>query len=218
MRRGKGKKTTGAADSASIPEWGVPMNGSHVDEVEELLRIAQDDVFLRLNVDSHRLHSSSGLDADLDRRFAALKTPSIQKPNPPAACNESEKARAQVRGEEPDNVLGADLSARFLALKGPTKGETSMLSKQPADSLSMAAAAAGCGEDEDFESEVQKLLEWAKDAARLDPSQSDEEEDDCSDGDDDYSDGLDDEIVESDDDRSKSKMKGKVGKKEKHKK
>ncbi|XP_031496303.1 uncharacterized protein LOC116261602 [Nymphaea colorata] len=210
MRRGKGKKATGGADSAPIPEWAEPMNGSHVDEVEELLRVAQDDVFLRLNVNSHRLHSSSsGLDADLDRRFAALKVPSAQKPNPSAACNESEEKRGQIGDGKSGDVFGAELSARFLALKGPMKGEADVAMKQPMDSLSVAAGN-GCGEDEDFDSEVQKLLEWAKDAARLDSSRSDEE-DEGSDGDDD------DDDDESDDDRAESKMKVEVGKKEKRK-
>ncbi|KAK6146609.1 hypothetical protein DH2020_020478 [Rehmannia glutinosa] len=88
------------------------------DEVEQLLRAAQDDMLLKLNLNSHmaRASASAAIDPDLDRRFQALK-----KPQKPAKVDDSMK-KVPKRMDTGDNkVDGAaaddDLFARFAALK-----------------------------------------------------------------------------------------------------
>nr|XP_043612932.1 clumping factor A [Erigeron canadensis] len=125
-----------------------------IDEVEELLKLTQDDLLLKLTVNSHLTSkpnsnsnsipdlsssssSSSNIDTDLDRRFQALRS---KKP-------------------EPQNV--DDLFTRFAALKGGANATPAVDSNY------------GIGDDdEEEEDEVQKIINWAVDAARLDPSPS----------------------------------------------
>ncbi|TKY69052.1 hypothetical protein E2542_SST05316 [Spatholobus suberectus] len=134
------------------------------DEVEELLQVAQDQILLNLS-HSHMARASPfspsakkdvgdtelGLDLDLDleRRFQALKmkTKSASPPQPQD-----------------------DLSARFDALKAkssPSVDPTVTASNSTArfDNYNEEEE-----ESEDEEAQVQKLIQWAKDAARLDPS------------------------------------------------
>lgn len=126
------------------------------DEVEELLRAAEDDVFLKLSLNSHMARGSSTqfIDPDLDQRFRALKskqTPKTKNPIPQQPCSTS-------------TASDVNLFPRFAALK----------SSLPAYS----------SENEEDDDEVEKVIKWAIDAARLDPSPpSDTDEDENSEDD-----------------------------------
>ncbi|XP_054824808.1 uncharacterized protein LOC129322524 [Prosopis cineraria] len=123
------------------------------DEVEELLRAAQDELLLKLSLDSHIASSSSisapsstTLDVDLERRFQALKS-----------------SQSSWKGD--------DLFTRFDALK--VKSNPSL--KQA--SLDPSTGEEDEDEDEDEDDQVEKLIQWAKDAARLEPSASSDDDD-----------------------------------------
>ncbi|XP_047073452.1 uncharacterized protein LOC124682887 [Lolium rigidum] len=123
-------------------------------EVEALLRAAQDAVLLKLQSNSHLVSSSSSaasnppaldpapdsLDDDLARRFDALRS------RPPAP-------------KRPDAASpGMDeMEARFAALKGGAAG--------PEKETKVSLEDLG---DESEEDEVEKVMRWAMDAARLD--------------------------------------------------
>ncbi|XP_009602530.1 uncharacterized protein LOC107823874 [Nicotiana tabacum] len=123
------------------------------DEVEELLRAAEDDVFLKLSLNSHMARGSSStqfIDPDLDQRFRALKS---KTKNPIPQQPRSTSTASDV-----------NLFPRFAALK----------SSLPAYS----------SENEEDDDEVEKVIKWAIDAARLDPSPpSDTDEDENSEDD-----------------------------------
>lgn len=174
---------------------------SQDDEVDELLRAAQDDALIKLSLNSHIAHlgTSSSIDPDLDSRFQALK-----------ACQSKSKSefdvsRVRIVSEKknPEKVLpnvdeSDDLFARFAALKG------SSIPSHP----SSAADVGGRDEvqqlvNDDGEDEVEKVIKWAIDAARLDPSPpSDSDNEDEGEDNDDLSDDSD-EDEDEDDDRRK---------------
>ncbi|KAG5135274.1 hypothetical protein JHK82_026462 [Glycine max] len=114
------------------------------DEVEEMLRAAQDQILLNLTQahiaarpsPDHDHDHDLDLDLDLERRFQALKM----------------KTKSQPQD---------DLSARFDALKA--KSSSSVVTASNSNAQFDYA-------EEDPEAQVQKLIQWAKDAARLDPS------------------------------------------------
>ncbi|KAE9615792.1 hypothetical protein Lal_00017730 [Lupinus albus] len=159
----------------------MKMKSKEEDEVEQLLQATQDHFLLNLSLNSHTTRSSPSLssssnnyddislDLDLERRFHALKG----------------KTSSQSNDQELNSVLGQDLSARFAALKGKSSSSHDQLRVGPtATALSNVYEE----ESEDEEDQVQKLIDWAKDAARLDPSppsDEEEEEDDDSDEDED---------------------------------
>ncbi|KAF6170202.1 hypothetical protein GIB67_038735 [Kingdonia uniflora] len=129
--------------------------------MDELLRASQDEVLLKLSVDSHlSRNSSSPLDKDLARRFQALKLPS-----------------AGVTKQDDDDELGANLSARLSALKASKAPDFSYAELKLGKSGVGSGELKGDVEDED-EDEVEKVMQWAMDAARLDPSKSDDDDDD----------------------------------------
>ncbi|GLT54310.1 hypothetical protein SLA2020_275190 [Shorea laevis] len=95
------------------------------DEVEELLQAAQDELLLKLSLDSHMSRLTPDyISSDLDRRFQALKS----RPSAPLTL----------------------LLILYLLPK------TRRNQRQD---------------------EVEKLIQWAKDAARLEPSPSSDDED-----------------------------------------
>ncbi|KAL0372831.1 UNVERIFIED_CONTAM: hypothetical protein Scaly_0964700 [Sesamum calycinum] len=160
------------------------------DEVEQLLRAAQDDVLLKLNVNSHmaRASASAAIDPDLDRRFHALR-----KPQKPTKLDDSTK-RPPTKVDTGDSKVDGtaaedDLFARFSALKSslPSYNINESRSNFPAD-VSVNEQAT----EEESEDEVDKVIKWAIDAARLDPStpsdDDDDDENDRSDEDDDVDD------------------------------
>ena len=151
---------------------------SEAKEVEELLQAAQDELLLKLSLDSHMSRVSPNyIDSDLDRRFQALKK------SRPSSSSSSVVPQSQSHKSTDDNSNNSDLSARFAALKA--KGSSSS---------SSAAVGVGVGvgpssnilyeeEDDDEDDEVEKLIRWAKDAARLDPSPPSDDDDDDQDDD-----------------------------------
>ncbi|OIW17359.1 hypothetical protein TanjilG_22471 [Lupinus angustifolius] len=155
----------------------MKMKSKEEDEVEQLLQATQDHFLLNLSLNSHTTHSSPSLssssnnydhislDLDLERRFQALKG----------------KNHSQNKDQELNSVLGHDLSARFAALKG----KSSSSSHDPLGVGPTVLSNEYEEESEDEEDQVQKLIEWAKDAARLDPSPPSDEDEDDSDEDED---------------------------------
>ncbi|KAL3635855.1 hypothetical protein CASFOL_020402 [Castilleja foliolosa] len=168
------------------------------DEVELLLRAAQDDMLLKLSLNSHAARASATIDPDLDRRFEALKNP--QKPAKIGDRTKKLPAKtdAGVSSKSSGDAADDDLLARFAALKSSLPSQNR--SEQKSSLLD------GVEEDES-EDEVQKVINWAIDAARLDPSPpSDDDDDDTNDEDDDDSDDGDDSDI---DNRKKGKTKTK---------
>ncbi|XP_031372826.1 protein virilizer homolog [Punica granatum] len=157
---------------------------SGMDEVEQLLQAAHDDVLLKLSLNSHVARSAShSLDPDLSRRFQSLKSPppapslSRPKPSPPPP---------QV-DDELKTVLADDLSARFAALRGSLHPSSSSSSSPSVASTNLVPSGSSlacdgrgrdpsCSNPDDEEDEVEKIIQWAKDAARLDPSPPFDEE------------------------------------------
>ncbi|KAG8046487.1 hypothetical protein GUJ93_ZPchr0008g14161 [Zizania palustris] len=138
-------------------------SGGDEAEVDALLRAAQDAVLLKLQANSH-LHSSSAaaapdppsldpaadpLDADLARRFDALRS----RPQAPKRADDAPSAPSAA-------AAGMDeLEARFAALKGAAG---------PEKEARVRLEDLGGESDEDEDDEVEKLMRWAMDAARLD--------------------------------------------------
>lgn len=119
--------------------------------VEELLQAAADEMLLDLSVNSHISHVSPNyIPSDLDRRFQALKS------QPSSNSNSLPQSQPQHQHDSSAAAHGDDLSARFAALKASLSSSTS-------DETSSK----GSDNEDD---EVEKLIRWAKDAARLDPS------------------------------------------------
>ncbi|GFP94002.1 hypothetical protein PHJA_001544600 [Phtheirospermum japonicum] len=147
------------------------------DEVEQLLRAAQDEMLLKLSLNSHvaRASASAAIDPDLDRRFEALR-----KPQKPAKIDDPAKklpakTDACASSKAPGAVADDDLFARFAALKSSLHSEQKSSVRDDV-------------EEEESEDEVEKVINWAIDAARLDPSppsDDDASDDDDSDDDDD---------------------------------
>ncbi|KAM7483236.1 hypothetical protein LguiB_007819 [Lonicera macranthoides] len=152
------------------------------DEVEELLRSAEDSMLLKLSINSHMSRGSSStiIDPDLDRRFQALRskpnpTTSLkshlnpQLPNPPPSIS---SVPTDLNLNSDYNPQGDDLFARFTALKSFIPAHSS------SPSLNELQKKFENGDDE--EDKVEKLIRWIVDAARLDfspPSNSNSEDD-----------------------------------------
>ncbi|EES13345.1 hypothetical protein BDA96_07G041000 [Sorghum bicolor] len=140
--------------------------GGEEAEVEALIRAAQDAVLLKLQANSHLVSSTPAasasstppsldaaaldpLDSDLARRFDALKSrAAAPKPTPAGAG-----AGAAVGGMD-------ELEARFAALKGAAAG--------PEKETRVRLEDLGGESSEDEADEVDKVMRWAMDAARLD--------------------------------------------------
>ncbi|XP_040998987.1 uncharacterized protein LOC121244838 [Juglans microcarpa x Juglans regia] len=159
-------------------KW-TAINNEEEKKVEELLQAAQDELLLKLSLDSHMSRVPPDyLHTDLDRRFQSLKS----RPSLPISPSQSQKltpssvASAGAEDEELKAALGDELSTRFAALKG------SLFSSSSSSSTNVISVGPISSSDDDEEDEVEKLIRWAKDAARLDPSppsdEDDEEEED----------------------------------------
>lgn len=148
--------------------------------VEELLEAAQDEMFLNLSINSHlsrHCSTTEYLPFDLDRRFKALKSnPNIpSNKNPMSHIKFSTETTSFKPTHHQDHVdpelkaiLGDDLSARFASLKASSLPSS-------VDRRSRVVEEEDDAFDED--DEVEKLILWAKDAARLDPSPSFDDDD-----------------------------------------
>ncbi|KAJ3692619.1 hypothetical protein LUZ60_011714 [Juncus effusus] len=135
-------------------------------EVEELLRAAQDDLLLNLSVNSHSISSSSSLEPDLTRRFQALRSnPSASNSIPNSSANPLSD-QSISKDDEMNKVLGEDLAMRFAKLKGGI-GPSKAIEFESTISDNMID-----GNGDDKQDEVEKVMQWAMDAARLDPSHS----------------------------------------------
>ncbi|GJW37816.1 hypothetical protein Tco_0060736 [Tanacetum coccineum] len=155
-----------------------------IDEVEQLLKLTQDDLLLKLTVNTHHKSkpifqpSSSRLNSDLDRRFEALRS----KPSKPNIQNHE---------EDVDNLF-----ARFSALKGGESSNNVIIEEKHnhgIDDDDDICKANFClyAHSIDEEDEVARIISWAVDAARLDPSpSSDLDQDDETDNDDSDSDDV----------------------------
>lgn len=157
------------------------------DEIEQLLQAAQDEMILKLSVNSHTSRSKPDyLDPDLHSRFLALRSkPSHQQKKKKKKETNDQKRRSisppKSKGveETPD-----DLMLRFAALKTTLPSSSSSVPPSVLRPSEIGDEAGELGEDD----EVEKLIQWAIDAARLDPSPpSDDDDDDgrSSDNDDD---------------------------------
>ncbi|CAI0416425.1 unnamed protein product [Linum tenue] len=130
---------------------------------------------LKLSVDSHISKTPNGSDSlpsDLRRRLDALK--SVPASTSSAALKSASASSSAVAsaGQSQD-----DLMARFDALK--VKGRSG-------SGADLTGSGGFCTVDEDDEEdEVEKIIRWAKDAARLDPSPPSDDDDCHSDDDDD---------------------------------
>ncbi|BFG17475.1 hypothetical protein CerSpe_037480 [Prunus speciosa] len=140
-------------------------------------------MLLKLSLNSHLSRGVSLDDADIDRRLEALKmktvitgaAPGGAGVGPAAAASSVSKSKSnsiQV-DEELKAVLGDDLSTRFAALKASVPMPSS-----DAAVRSSASSYYDIDNDNDDEDEVEKLIRWAKDAARLDPSPLSDDDDD----------------------------------------
>lgn len=153
--------------------------GKEEDEVEQLLQAAQDEMILKLSVDSHTSRSSSDyLDSDLQSRFLALKSqPSSKKKD--QQHRQKRRPKSPPKSKDVVEETPDDLMRRFAALKTSLPSSSSSSSVLIPDEI---------GEDSDEigeDAEVEKLIQWAIDAARLDPSPpSDDDQSQSSDNDD----------------------------------
>lgn len=168
------------------------------DEVEKLLRATEDDILLKLSVDSHMSRGSSSqiIHPDLDRRFQALRSSSKSNSKPPSSTakptgnsSDTKLNKASVVNEDD----GDDLFARFAALK----------STLPSYSNKNQQVEINDGDEVD---EVDEVIRWAIDAAALDPSPPSDDDDVSDDSSDDQTDDD-----EEDEDNIKKKGKKKKG-------
>lgn len=148
-------------------------------EVEKLLEAAHDEMLLKLSVDSHIASISSNyLDADLDRRFQALRSRHSvprQSKSQSATPSQYQTRRNVSVDDELKSSLGDDLSARFAALKASSSSSANDDNKY--DGVDVGPKIPD-GDVDHGEDEVEKIIRWAKDAARLDPSPPSDDDDD----------------------------------------
>ena len=164
------------------------------DEVEKLLRATEDDILLKLSVDSHMSRGSSShiIHPDLDRRFQALRSSSSSSNSKPKASVRTPDAKLNKEFEsvvKENDGDGDDLFARFAALKATLP--------------SYSKESGNVGSDGVDGDEVDEVIRWAIDAAALDPSPpSDDDATDAS-----SDDQTDDDEDEDDDIKKKDKKK-----------
>lgn len=153
----------------------ISSKSSELDEVEELLRATEDAMVLKLSVDAHHTSRSSSASSSSPLDDDLIRR--FEALKAPSASNKITSVPSRKDG---------DVFARFSDLKGGSSVESNV---NPESEMG--------GKEED---EVEKLIQWAADAAWLDPSLSGDEEqeeaDDDDDDDDDASSDLDDEEVD----------------------
>ncbi|KAK8943702.1 hypothetical protein KSP40_PGU001490 [Platanthera guangdongensis] len=151
-------------------------------EVDEMLRAAEDELLMELHVSSHTI-SSSSLDSDLARRFEALKSPRLpphpkaSQAIPPPQSSTPESKGLENRDRIHEDAANDDLMARFAALKAPTRNLQPM-SNPISNHVDFSGDEEIDDGDEVSKKEVEKVMQWAMDAAMLDPSRSDDEDND----------------------------------------
>ncbi|KNA16608.1 hypothetical protein SOVF_087740 [Spinacia oleracea] len=180
------------------------------DEVEELLRAAEDAALLKMNLNSHTVHPSpSDLHPDLEQRFRDLKSGSKSKAKQESMTRKMPQPQPS---QVPKEVEEDDLLSRFAALKASLPRPSpsiscSLMGAETSDKLAGGSLGGEANIDDDEEDEVEKVIRWAMDAARLDPSPSsdDEEIEDDTKSDDDSDDN---ETSDEDAETSKRNPKG----------
>ncbi|XP_058105278.1 uncharacterized protein LOC131248827 [Magnolia sinica] len=140
-------------------------------------------MLLNISTGSHTTRNTS-LDSDLVRRLEALKAPSSSTGItrvPPMKDRKRVVVVSAVVDEEMQRILGEDLSARFAALKGSSSSrEFQARPKKLDDDDDDDDDDVDVDVDDDGVSkkEVDKLMQWAMDEARLNPSMSSDDDDD----------------------------------------
>ncbi|KAI3931181.1 hypothetical protein MKW92_050970 [Papaver armeniacum] len=170
-------------------------------DVDELIKAAQDELLLKLSINSHT--TTNNLDLDLLHRFQALKS-NNKKPSVPSSSSKTTAADSvSSKVSLPKKNEGLDLDTRFNALKNKSGGSatTAEIGRLGLDGDDQS--------DGDEDDEVEKLIRWAKDAARLDPSPPSDDDVDVDREDDDSDD---DDLEDTDDEdeeirKKKSKVK-----------
>ncbi|XP_060193426.1 uncharacterized protein LOC132622779 [Lycium barbarum] len=165
------------------------------EEVEELLRAAEDDVSLKLSLNSHMARGSSTqfIDPQLDQRFQALRSKKTPKKTP---ISQQGLGLVKQPPSASTSTDSDDLFTRFAALKSSLPTYSS-------------ASSSAVEKEEDDDDEVEKVIKWAIDAARLDPSPPSETDDDDDDDDESSTDVEEDENSEDDSKRRQRKAKRK---------
>ncbi|CAI9769697.1 unnamed protein product [Fraxinus pennsylvanica] len=142
-------------------------NSTHEDdEVQQLLRAAQDDLLLKLSVDSHMARASSSsrtsMDPDLERRFESLKSkPKNTSTAAVSTITAIDDDKDQVKVNITNNIGGFeedDLFARFTALKNSIPSHNR---KNDIDSSEVVSSQQE-EENDDEEDEVEKNGWWKK--------------------------------------------------------
>ncbi|KAG5413845.1 hypothetical protein IGI04_001412 [Brassica rapa subsp. trilocularis] len=88
------------------------------DEVEQLLQAAQDEMILKLSVDSHASRSRSDyLDPDLHSRFLALRSKPSQQQKKTTTTTEQKRRPVSPTKSKDAEETPDDLMLRFAALK-----------------------------------------------------------------------------------------------------
>ncbi|XP_047323045.1 nucleolin [Impatiens glandulifera] len=177
------------------------------DEVEMLLRATEDELLLNLSVDSHMSNvSPSYLDSDLDRRFQTLKSSPAKRSPAPATVSKAQTSQplpttatgTDNKKRDDSSITYDDLLSRFANLKGSA----------PVPASVSSSADLNCKTNGSDEDEVEKVIQWAIDAARLDPSPPSDSEDE-----DDNEEIVTDEEDTDEDDIKKKKINSKGKKK-----
>ncbi|XP_021724425.1 histone acetyltransferase KAT6A-like [Chenopodium quinoa] len=185
------------------------------DEVEELLRAAEDAALLKINLNSHTVHASpSDLHPDLEQRFRDLKMGSKSKTKKESVTRKTPPPQsAEVNKEIEEDELLARFAALKASLPKPSPSASSSFVGVETSDVSVEDKLAGGSLegkaiiDNEEEDEVEKVIRWAMDAVRLDPSPSSDDEELEDDTQDDDSD--DNETSDEDVESSKKKPKGK---------
>lgn len=137
------------------------------DEVEEMLRAAEDDLLLNLTRNTHATHkqiqhrqissstSVSVLDSDLDRRFEALKSTRTTPTLPSASSSE------------------INIDTRFEALKGAHARSPTTTTTTTSSSVRIEENPIGRVEEGKSKNEVEEILQWALDSVRLGSTEND---------------------------------------------
>ncbi|RID78638.1 hypothetical protein BRARA_A01443 [Brassica rapa] len=134
-------------------------------------------MILKLSVDSHASRSKPDyLDPDLHSRFLALRSKPSQQQQKKKTTEQKRRSISPTKSKDAEETPD-DLMLRFAALKSTLPSSSSSSSSVPPSVLrpgEMGDEADELGEDD----EVEKLIQWAIDAARLDPSPPSDDDDD----------------------------------------
>ncbi|KAJ6421416.1 hypothetical protein OIU84_028734 [Salix udensis] len=122
------------------------------DPVDQLLQSAQDELLLKLSVDSQFLTCLVSLPITSSLILTVDSKPSNpDPPQPPFNPRPASPNPDRLNSKSQDDVDPDDLFARFAAIKAPNNTTSNSI--------------VSCHEDE-----IEKIIRWARDSARLDNS------------------------------------------------